>query len=168
MRVFTVQVRPADAGKRARAVLLRDGFAFWAFVAPVLWFLFHRCFALAGITLATMLVLGALLPSAAAAALTLGLQLFIGFEARTLQGWWLGLRGWRTEAVVMGRDAEACEERRAGVCRDQDVGPGGQRAMPARIDVLATEEHRGAGRKRPCAAGPRHDVPRPAPGNAAS
>ena len=44
---------------------------------------------------------------AAAGPLALGLQLFIGFEARTLQSWWLGLRGWRTEAVVMGRDADA-------------------------------------------------------------
>lgn len=107
MRVWTVQVRPPAGGKPPRMTMLRDGFAFWAFVAPVLWFLFHRCFALAGLTLAAMLLMGALLPPAAVGLLTLGLQVFIGFEARHLQAWWLGLRGWRTEAVVMGRDAEA-------------------------------------------------------------
>jgi len=107
MRVYTVQVRPPAGARPPRAVILRDGFAFWAFVAPVLWFLFHRCFALAGLTLAAMVAMGALLPPPAVGILTLGLQLFIGFEARALQAWWLRLRGWRTEAVVMGRSAEA-------------------------------------------------------------
>lgn len=104
MRVWTVQVRPPAGSRPPRVALVRDGFAFWAFVAPVLWFLVHRCFALAGLVLAATLALGALLPPAAAGLLTLGMQVFLGFEARHLHAWWLGLRGWRTEAVVMGRD----------------------------------------------------------------
>ncbi len=104
MRVFTVQVRPPTPRKPARAVMLRDGFAFWAMLLPVPWFLVHGCFALAGLVLAALLLAGAALPPAMAAAATLGLHIFLGFEARTLQAWWLGLRGWRTEAVVTGRD----------------------------------------------------------------
>ena len=107
MRVWTVQVRPPAGGKPARAVLLRDGFAWFALLAPLLWFLAQRLFALAGLYLAAALLLGAALPPAAVAPLMLGLHLFIGFEARALQSWWLDQRGWRTEAVVMGRDADA-------------------------------------------------------------
>lgn len=107
MRVWTVHLRPPVAGQPPRVVLLRDGFALWALVAPLLWFLAHRLFALAAFYLAVALVLAAVLPPGPAVALGLGLQLFIGFEARNLQAWWLGLRGWRTEAVVMGRDADA-------------------------------------------------------------
>ena len=107
MRVWTVQVRPPAIGKPPRVVLLRDGFAVFALVAPLLWFLAHRLFALAALYLAAVVVLGATLPPTALMPLMLGLHIFIGFEARTLQSWWLGLRGWRTEAVVMGRDADA-------------------------------------------------------------
>lgn len=107
MRVWTVQVRPPQAGKPPRVALLRDGFAVVALLVPALWFLAHRLFALAGLYLALVVALGAVLPAGAAMLLILGLHLFMGFEARTLQGWWLGLRGWRTEAVVMGRDADA-------------------------------------------------------------
>ncbi|MEO3473528.1 DUF2628 domain-containing protein [Roseomonas sp. CAU 1739] len=107
MRVWTVQIRPPAQGTPPRVMLLRDGFAWIALLAPLPWFLAHRLFALAGLYLAAMVVLGVTLPPAAVAPLLLGLHLFIGFEARALQCWWLGLRGWRTEAVVMGRDADA-------------------------------------------------------------
>ncbi|MBB5688317.1 DUF2628 domain-containing protein [Roseomonas alkaliterrae] len=107
MRVWTVHVRPPDRNRPPRTLLVRDGFAFGAFLAPVLWFAANRLFALAALALAATVALGALLPPAAAAPLLLGLQLFIGFEARALQSWWLGLRGWRTEGVVMGRNEDA-------------------------------------------------------------
>ena len=107
MRVWTVQVRPPATGRPARVALLRDGFATFATLAPALWFLWHRLFALAALYVAAAAALGATLPPAASAPLILGLNLFIGFEARNLQSWWLSLRGWRTEAVVMGRDADA-------------------------------------------------------------
>ncbi len=107
MRVWTVHVRPPDRGRPPRTLLVRDGFALGAFVVPVLWFAVNRLFALAALVLATSVAIGALLPPAAAGPLLLGLQLFIGFEARALQSWWLGLRGWRAEGVVMGRNEDA-------------------------------------------------------------
>jgi hypothetical protein len=107
MRVWTVHVRPPDRGRPPRSVLLRDGFAFGAFLLPVVWFLVNRLFALAALALAATVAIGALLPPAAAGPLLFGLQLFIGFEARALQSWWLSLRGWRAEGVVMGRNEDA-------------------------------------------------------------
>jgi hypothetical protein len=107
MRVWTVHVRPPAAGRRPRVALLRDGFVLPAMLLPPLWFLANRLVALAGLYLAAMIVIGVTAPPAAALPIIIGVNLFIGFEARSLQGWWLGLRGWRTEAVVMGRDADA-------------------------------------------------------------
>lgn len=107
MRVWTVQVSPPATGKPPRVALLRDGFAWFALLAPPLWFLAHRLFALAALYLGAVVAIGATLPPAASGPLLFGLNIFIGFEARNLQCWWLSLRGWRTEAVVMGRDADA-------------------------------------------------------------
>ncbi|MBR0652634.1 hypothetical protein GXW78_23455 [Roseomonas terrae] len=107
MRVWTVHVRPPAEGVPARATLLRDGFAPIALLAPPLWFLAHGLVAATAAYVALVAVICITLQPAAALALVLGVNLFIGFEARTLQGWWLSLRGWRTEAVVMGRDADA-------------------------------------------------------------
>jgi len=47
------------------------------------------------------------LPRILAPAVLAGLQLFIGFEARNLQAWWLGLRGFRPEAMLVARDEDA-------------------------------------------------------------
>ena len=107
MRVWTVQVSPPAGGTPPRVLLLRDGFALGALLLPPLWLLAHRLVALAGLYLAVAVAIAVALPAAAAAPLIAGLNLFIGFEARNLQGWWLGMRGWRTEAVVMGRNADA-------------------------------------------------------------
>jgi len=107
MRAYTLHVRPAEPGRPARARLVRDGFAWGALLLPTLWFLTNRLFALAALHLALVLALTALLPPAAAAPLAIGLQCFLGFEAQSLHAWWLGLRGWREEAVVLGRDEDA-------------------------------------------------------------
>lgn len=107
MRVWMVHVRPPGPGRPPRGLLLRDGFAMGAFLVPVVWFLANRLFALAAVVLAATVAIGALLPPAVAAALLVGLQLFIGFEARALQSWWLTLRGWQVEGVVMGRNEDA-------------------------------------------------------------
>lgn len=107
MRVWTVRVRPPAGRAGPSAVLLRDGFSAWAQLLPVVWFASRGCLALAGLHLAAIALLWALLPPAAFGIALAGLQLFLGFEARNLQGWWLGLRGFRAEAVVMARNEDA-------------------------------------------------------------
>jgi hypothetical protein len=107
MRVWTVQVRP-PAGQRApKAVLVRDGFSWGALLVPTIWFLSNGLIALALLHVAVVLAIGAALPPAAAPFLVVGLQLFIGFEGRALQSWWLGLRGFTPAAVLVARDEEA-------------------------------------------------------------
>jgi hypothetical protein len=107
MRVWTVQVRP-PAGQRApKAVLVRDGFSWGALLVPTVWFLSNGLVALALLHFALVAVIGAVLPDAAAPFALVGLQLFIGFEARSLQSWWLGLRGFQPAAVLVARDADA-------------------------------------------------------------
>jgi phosphoglycerol transferase MdoB-like AlkP superfamily enzyme len=107
MRVWTVQVRP-PAGQRApKAVLVRDGFSWGALLVPTAWFLSNGLVALALLHGATVLALGAVLPPAAAPFALAGLQLFMGFEARSLHSWWLGLRGFTPAAVLVARNADA-------------------------------------------------------------
>jgi hypothetical protein len=100
-------VRPPAGRAAARAVLLRDGFSPGALLLPVAWFLGRGCVALAALQLATIALLGLVVPPPALPFALMGLQLFMGFEARTLQGWWLGLRGYRSEAVLVARDEDA-------------------------------------------------------------
>jgi hypothetical protein len=107
MRVWTVLGRPASERKGPKVVLVRDAFSWGAFLVPTLWFLSKGLVALAALHVAAVALAGALLPAAALPFAIAGLQLFIGFEARTLQGWWLGLRGFRPEAVLVARDEDA-------------------------------------------------------------
>lgn len=88
-------------------MILRDGFSWGALLVPTLWFLTNGLFALALLHAAVVLALAALLPSAAVPFAVAGLQLFIGFEARSLQSWWLGLRGFVPAAVLVARNADA-------------------------------------------------------------
>jgi len=107
MRVWTVQVKPPAGRSGPRTVLVRDGFSFAAQALPVLWFAGRGCIALAALHLAAIALLWAALPAGAFGFAFLGLQLFIGFEARNLQSWWLGLRGYRVEAVLVARNEDA-------------------------------------------------------------
>jgi hypothetical protein len=107
MRVWTVQVRPPAGRKGARALLVRDGFSWGALLVPTMWFLSNGLVALALLHVAVVAAIGTVLPPAATALVLVGLQLFIGFEARALQSWWLGLRGFEPAAVLVARDADA-------------------------------------------------------------
>jgi hypothetical protein len=107
MRVWTVQVRPPAGTRAPKAVLVRDGFSWGALLVPTAWFLSNGLFALALLHLAVVVALGAMLPATALPFALAGLQLFIGFEARSLQSWWLGLRGFQPAAVLVARDADA-------------------------------------------------------------
>jgi hypothetical protein len=107
MRVWTVQVRPPAARRAPKAVILRDGFSWGALLVPTAWFLTSGLFALALLHAAVVMALAAVLPGPAVPFALAGLQLFIGFEARSLQSWWLGLRGFVPAAVLVARDADA-------------------------------------------------------------
>ncbi|EKF19007.1 DUF2628 domain-containing protein [Nitratireductor pacificus] len=111
MASYVVMV-PKEAGA-GDAVLVRDGFAFLAFIVPFLWFLWHRMWLEAAAALAAALLLGTLGTvqgwSAASTLMSLCLSLFLGLEARGLRVAMLRRRGWRQWGVVEadnGADAE--------------------------------------------------------------
>lgn len=107
MRVWTVQARPPTERRGPKVVLVRDGFSWGAMVFTSLWCLTNGLIALAALHLAAVVLIVAVLPMTAVLFVLAGLQLFIGFEARNLHAWWLGLRGFRAEAVLVARDEDA-------------------------------------------------------------
>lgn len=107
MRVWTVLARQASTRRAARTLLVRDGFSWGALLLPTLWFLSGGLIALALLHAAVVVLLAALLPMPAVPFALAGVQLFIGLEARNLQAWWLRLRGYRAEAVLVARDEDA-------------------------------------------------------------
>lgn len=99
-------------GDAEKTVLVRDGFAFLAFLVPVLWFLRHRMWIEAALALALTLALSTLdgLGGLGGPLLSLLASLLIGLEAPTLRLWTLRRRGWRERGVVEAEglaDAEA-------------------------------------------------------------
>jgi hypothetical protein len=107
MRVWTVQARPPAGRKGPKAVLVRDGFSWGAMLLPTPWLLGQGLVALALLHLAAVVAIGALLPAASVPFAVGGLQVFMGFEARSLHSWWLGLRGFQPAAVLVARNEDA-------------------------------------------------------------
>ena len=103
MASFVVMEPPADRGGE-QARFIRDSFAFFAFLAPPVWFAWHRLWVEAAVALALVMGIGALGDVAgfggAAAAVTFLVMLFAGFEARGLRIAGMERRGWRSAGVV--------------------------------------------------------------------
>ena len=112
MRSWTVHLPPGTArasvpvtGTRAVPVLIREGFSLWAFLLGPLWLFANRCW-LAGFGVLLALGLFALLPGPYGFALSLTLELLIGFHGQDLRRWTLARRGWTLAHIVLGQDAE--------------------------------------------------------------
>lgn len=123
MPVYTVHA-PVAAQSGARTmdattdkyVFVRDGFYFWAMVAPALWMLYHRLWLpLVGyIVLAVALgfVLSRLGVSSGTALVAFALvSILIGLEAASLRRRKFSGRKWRQLDVVVADDEEAAERR---------------------------------------------------------
>ncbi|WP_295814445.1 DUF2628 domain-containing protein [uncultured Nitratireductor sp.] len=102
-------------GDLEQAILVRDGFAFIAFIVPFLWFLWHRMWLEALAALAAALLIGALgtlegwsMPATIA---SLCLSLFLALEARNLRVAMLERRGWREWGVVDADNRDEAETR---------------------------------------------------------
>ena len=114
MAAYVILIPPnADPGDDG-AVVVKDGFAWLAFVIPVLWFAFHRMWLWA----AGFLVLGFVLSLAAdrtdwqVTALVLGLlvNLWTGLEAGAMQIAHLRRNGWSEADIVVAPDRQAAED----------------------------------------------------------
>jgi len=112
MRSWTVHLPPGTARASvpvtvatSAPVLIREGFSFWAFLLGPLWLFANRCW-LAGLGVLLALGLFAILPDPYGFALSLALELLLGFHGQDLRRWTLGRRGWVLAHVVLGFDAE--------------------------------------------------------------
>lgn len=104
MRVWTVHLRQGH-----ETILVREGFAWLAFLFPAVWFLVNRMWLVLVLYLALGALLGAAtqaLPEAVVAAGALTVQLLVGFHARDLRRWTLERRGWRLLGVVAAKGGE--------------------------------------------------------------
>ena len=117
-KTYTLHVpagaEPGDAEALEKAELVRDGFAWGAFLFTFLWFFWHRLW-LAGLgVLAAMLALNVVLqalevrPGVAFAA-DLLLMLLIGLEASSLRRWTLERLGRPAVDAVVASDLEEAE-----------------------------------------------------------
>ncbi len=117
MAIYVVMEPPAANEVEAveRAVMVRDGFAFLAFLLPPLWLLWHRLWIEAAFVIAASVALTALGETAGfgfiGAALSLLVSLFVGLEGMALRVNALRRRGWREWGVVEARNAAAAEIR---------------------------------------------------------
>ncbi|MGB6117862.1 MAG: DUF2628 domain-containing protein, partial [Mesorhizobium sp.] len=104
-----------ESPDRADAAYIRDGFHFWAFLVPPLWLAWHRLWIEAALTLAAMLVLGALASVSGLAqvspALSLFVSIYVGLEAPALRLAALRRRGWHDAGVVDADNAADAEIR---------------------------------------------------------
>jgi len=120
MPVYTVHA-PRDANLSAvdaadRFVFVRDGFHVWAFLAGLLWLIWHRLWwALLGyiaISVVGEIVLSALHVSSGSRFLVMVLfALLMGMEAASLRRWTLSRGKWRQLGYVVADDKEAAERR---------------------------------------------------------
>lgn len=94
------------------AALVRDGFYFFAFPVPVLWFLWHRMWLEAGIAFIAAIVIG-LMPGLSPLSFPLALLvgLYVGLDAAALRISALRRRGWREWGVVEAANRIEAETR---------------------------------------------------------
>jgi hypothetical protein len=114
MRVWTVHIpsaaqAPAPAGHApaaGAAVLLRQGFAWGAFLFGPLWLLRHRLWLEAVIWLGLALLLAGLAPAWALPPTALALQFLLGASAQDLRATALARRGLAEALVVAAEDRD--------------------------------------------------------------
>lgn len=120
MPVYTVHA-PLSAGKDSggatdRFVFIRDGFHVWAFLAGLIWLIYHRLWlGLLGYIVLSILGEVALSMLRAGAGTRIAVMvlfaLLMGFEAASLWRWTLSRRKWRQLDVVVADDMETAERR---------------------------------------------------------
>lgn len=117
MAIHVVMEPPAasEADATLRAVLVRDRFTLLAFLAPLIWLLWHRLWIEALLVLAATVALvafGEWLGSGfAGGALALLISLYVGLEGQAMRIAAMRRRGWREWGVVESANAAEAEIR---------------------------------------------------------
>ena len=128
MAVFVVLEPNVSSLSQAqdRAVLVRDGFSFWAFLLPVVWLLFHWLWIEALAALALMAAAGALATQFGGhpllgLSLSLLTQLYFGLEACNLRINAMRRQGWRIWGPVEALNKREAELRYAASADEREV-----------------------------------------------
>ena len=117
MKTFTVHMPPPSGEPQKDALdalFIREGFAIWAFVFPLLWLIVKRMWlvllgylAVIGLLEGAALLVGMIAPGVFAI-LT---GILFGLEANTLRRWTLDRNGYRFVGIAAGRTLEDAEQR---------------------------------------------------------
>jgi len=118
MPTYTVHEPPPRKNESVaspeRFIFVRDGFHFWAFLLPPLWFIAKRLWV--ALILYMIVAIGlayamswAKVPSTGRFIAEFMFMLIVGFEAATIQRW--SLRKWKTLGFVVAEDEELAERR---------------------------------------------------------
>ncbi len=120
MPTYTVHEPPPRKNESVahpeRFVFVRDGFHFWAFLLPPLWFVARRLwlalFLYVIVTVALEFGMAwANVPSTGRVIVEVMIAIVIGVEAATIQRWTLQRRKWKTLGFVVAEDEELAERR---------------------------------------------------------
>jgi hypothetical protein len=171
MRVYSVhvssQANPCDPAAFDRAILVRDGFTFFAFLFTAFWFFAHRLWLAGLIVLVLVVGFGAIvsqleLSPLAAFASHLLVSSLVGLEASSLRRWTYARRGMPVVDIVTGIDYEEAEAKaaarwlaRAGENRVVDrnvVGRASGEATARPLPVPAAPMHVAQARPAPAAS----------------
>ena len=114
MKLYTAHRPPHTS--RDRAVFVKEGFSWPAFLLPLIWLLYQRlwlAFALYVLAVAAISAAASAadLPGGPLAALVLALNLILGFEANDMKRSALLRRGYREEGPLLGENLLHAETR---------------------------------------------------------
>ncbi len=140
MAVYTVHAPASYYATDVRTtpdklVFVRDGFYFWAFVAAILWLIWHRLWlALIGYLalsfVAEIAMSAAGVGSSARLLVMAVIALLVGLEAGSLRRWKLSRGKWRQLDIVVA-DSEEAAERRFFERWNARTAPSNDRGTPA-------------------------------------
>lgn len=137
MAIYTVHVPPGaePSAERAEKVrFVKDGFALWALLLPPVWLVWRRLWLGLLLWFAAVLaldLLGRLAGDPVGAVAGALFAVFFALEARSLERWTLGRRGYRFAGVVEGPDRETAERRFFETWTGAPVAPPAPPALPA-------------------------------------
>jgi hypothetical protein len=134
MPTYTVHEPPPRKNESVaspeRFVFVRDGFHFWAFLLPPLWFVLRRLWLALIIYVVASIALDfalsrAHVPASWRMLVDVLIAILIGFEAASIQRWTLQRRKWKTLGFVVAEDAELAERRFFGAWTQRAATPPG-------------------------------------------
>jgi hypothetical protein len=101
VRIYTALLKPG-----AEPILVKEGFAWGAFIFGPLWLAAYRAWIAAAISLAACVLIAVLVPSPADDVLLLALACVFGFTGNDLRRWSLEQRGYLLQHILAAAGEE--------------------------------------------------------------